>query len=54
MERASYQAHHNLYHSTNIVRVKSRNLRWADHVARMAGSRNAKKFRLESLWIKDL
>ena len=35
---------HSLYRSPNIVRViKSRRLRWAGHVARMAESRSAFK-----------
>ena len=35
---------HSLYHSPNIVRViKSSILRWAGHVARMEGGRNAFK-----------
>ena len=34
---------HSLYRSTNIVRVVSRRLRWAGHVARMAEDRSAFK-----------
>jgi hypothetical protein len=33
---------HNLYSSPNIIRIiKSRRMRWADHVARMGETRNA-------------
>jgi hypothetical protein len=33
---------HNLYSSSNIIRIiKSRRMRWAGHVARMAEKRNA-------------
>jgi hypothetical protein len=36
---------HNLYASTNIVRVmKSRRMRWAEHAACMTEMRNAYKF----------
>ena len=34
---------HNLYRSPNIVRIKSRRLRWAGHVARMEEGRSAFK-----------
>jgi hypothetical protein len=33
---------HNFYFSPNIMRmIKSRSMRWAGHVARMGGKRNA-------------
>jgi hypothetical protein len=32
---------HNLYTSPNIIRIKSRRMRWAMHVARMGEKRNA-------------
>jgi hypothetical protein len=32
---------HNLYSSPNIIRMKSRMMRWAGHVARMRETRNA-------------
>ena len=36
MEKASQEELHSLYRSPNIIRViKSRRLRWADHVVRM-------------------
>ena len=42
--RLPYEELHNLYHSPNIVKViKSRRLRWADHVARMEEGRSAFK-----------
>jgi hypothetical protein len=35
---------HNLYSSPNIIRnIKSRRMRWAEHVARMGETRNAYK-----------
>jgi hypothetical protein len=35
---------HNLYSSPNIVRmIKSRRMRWAEHVARMGETRNANR-----------
>jgi hypothetical protein len=32
---------HNLYSSPNIIRMKSKRMRWAGHVARMGETRNA-------------
>jgi hypothetical protein len=32
---------HNLHSSPNIIRIKSRRIRWAGHVARMGEKRNA-------------
>jgi hypothetical protein len=36
--------HNNLYSSSNIIRqIKSRRMRWAEHVARMGGERKLYK-----------
>ena len=44
MKKASNEELHNLYRSPNIVRViKSRRLRWANHVTRMEEGRTALK-----------
>ena len=44
LERLHNEKLHNVYRSTNIVRViKSRRLRWAGHVARMEEGRSAFK-----------
>jgi hypothetical protein len=34
---------HNLYSSPSIIKIKSRRMRWAGHVARMGETRNAYK-----------
>jgi hypothetical protein len=45
---------HNLYPSTNIVRViKSRKMRWAGHVTRMEEMRNAYKILVGNLKRRD-
>jgi hypothetical protein len=39
---------HNLYSSPNIIRmIKSRRMRWAEHVARMGKTRNAYRILVE-------
>ena len=44
MDKAPHEELHSLYRSPNIVRViKSRKLRWAEHVARMEEGRSALK-----------
>jgi hypothetical protein len=44
----------NLYSSPNIIRtIKSRNMRWAEHIARMEEKRNAYKILVESQKERD-
>jgi hypothetical protein len=44
---------HNLYPSPSILRMKSRRMRWAGHVARMGEKRNAYRILVESQMKRD-
>jgi hypothetical protein len=45
---------HNLYYSPSISRmIKSRRMRWVEHVARIGGKRNAYRFGWESQKERD-
>jgi hypothetical protein len=42
LEKATYYEHHNLYTSPNVIMMmKSRRVKWAEHVASMGGIRKA-------------
>jgi len=48
--RRPHNEFHNLYTSPNIIRaIKSREMRWVEHVARMGEMRNEYKILVEKL-----